>query len=65
MIGRGRGSITIRFAVAALLLHSCGAIADPYRYDLRSRFIREEDPEEPPPGLDLKPRIDSALLFVN
>ena len=64
MTGRGRGNITIRCAVAALLLHACNATADPYRYELRSRFIREADPDERPPGLDLEPRIDSAVLFV-
>jgi len=64
MTAGGSWNLTIRCALTALLLHGSAAIADPYRYDLRSRFIREDDPDERPPGLDLQPRIDSALLFV-
>ena len=44
MTGRGPCNLTIRCAVAALLLHGSAAIADPYQYDLRSRFIREATP---------------------
>jgi hypothetical protein len=54
----------LRLAAAALLLYGSAAAADPYTFDLRSRFLREEDPEQRPPGLDLKPRIQSGLLFV-
>jgi hypothetical protein len=54
----------LRLAVAGLLLYGSAASADPYAFDLRSKFIREQDPKQRPPGLDLTPRIDSALLFV-
>ncbi len=64
MTGRGLRCVTARCAAAAILLHGGTVLADPYQYDLRSRFIREVDEKERPPGLDLQPRIDSALLFV-
>jgi hypothetical protein len=54
----------LRVAVAALLLYGSAAAADPYSFDLRSKFVRESRPDERPPGLDLKPRIQSGLLFV-
>jgi hypothetical protein len=46
------------------VLQGHSAAADPYQHDLRSKFVREDDPKERPPGLDVTPRIDSALLFV-
>ena len=64
MTVRGPRNLTLRCALAVLVLQGQVAVADPYHNDLRSRFIREDDPEQRPPGLDLKPRIDSALLFV-
>ena len=64
MTGRGLSNPAIRFALTLILLHGVAAKAEPYGYDLRSQFVREKDPEERPPGLDLKPRIDSALYFV-
>jgi hypothetical protein len=54
----------LRLAVAGLLLYGSTAGADPHTFNLRSRFIREEDPKQRAPGLDLTPRIESALLFV-
>jgi hypothetical protein len=54
----------LRLAVAGLLLYGSTASADPHTFDLRARFIREGDPKQRPPGLDLTPRIESALLFV-
>jgi hypothetical protein len=63
MTGRALRCVTARCAAAAVLLHGT-VLADTYQYDLRSRFIREVDEKELPPGLDLQPRIDSALLFV-
>jgi hypothetical protein len=51
-------------AVAAALLQGAAALADPYAFDLRSRFVREDERDLRPPGLDVEPRIDSALLFV-
>jgi hypothetical protein len=62
--GHDRRYVALRWAAALVLLQGGTALADPYQYDLRSRFIREEDPKARPPGLDLRPRIDSALLFV-
>ena len=64
MTVRGPRNLTLRCALAVLVLQGQVAVADPYHNDLRSRFIREDDPEQRPPGLDLKSRIDSALLFV-
>ena len=64
MTDRGRPNTVLRFAIAALLLHGGVAGAEPYGFDLRSKFVREVEPEARPPGLDLKPRIDSALYFV-
>jgi len=60
----GPPGAVLRFAIVALLLQSAVAVADPYGFDLRSKFVREAEPEKRPPGLDLKPRIDSALYFV-
>ena len=60
----GQPSAVLRFAIAALLFQSAVAVADPYGFDLRSKFVRDAEPETRPPGLDLKPRIDSALYFV-
>ena len=64
MTGRGLSNPAIRFALTLILLHGVAAKAEPYGYDLRSQFVREKDPEKRPPGLELKPRIDSALYFV-
>lgn len=64
MSAQARRAAGLRLAVATLLLYGSAAGADPYTFDLRSKFIREAHPEERPPGLDLTPRIDSALLFV-
>jgi len=50
-----------------LLLASWGggeARAEPYHSDLRSRFERDFDKEEPKPGLYLEPRIESAVMLV-
>ncbi len=64
MTDRDPSNTVLRFAIAALLLHGGVAGAEPYGFDLRSKFVREEEADERPPGLDLKPRIDSALYFV-
>ena len=64
MTGGECRAVAIHGALAALLLQAPIAGADPYHYDLKSKFIREDDTEQRPPGLDLEPRIDSALLFV-
>jgi hypothetical protein len=64
MTAHGVRAFALRCVVAAVLTHGSAASADPYRYDLRSRFLREPDQEERPPGLDLKPRIDSAVYLV-
>ena len=64
MTRRGPRNLTLRCALAALLLYGGAAMADVHRFDLRDQFIRERDPELRPPGLDVQPRIDSALLFV-
>jgi hypothetical protein len=64
MTDRGQPHTVLRLAITALLLHGAVAVADPYGFDIKSKFVREKDLEERPPGLDLKPRIDSALYFV-
>jgi hypothetical protein len=64
-MSRGDGSdLCAQCAAALILLHCSAAGADPYRFDLRSQFVREGKPDERPPGLDVTPRIGSALLFV-
>jgi hypothetical protein len=62
--GSGFRDLTLSCAAAAALLQGGLAQADPYEFDLRSIFTREKDLETRPQGLDLRPRIDSGLLFV-
>jgi len=64
MTRRGSEFLALPGAIAAILLHGASALADPYDFDLRSKFTREDERELRPPGLDVQPRIDSALLFV-
>lgn len=54
----------LRCVVTAVLMHGAAASADPYQFDLRSKFMREPNTEQRPPGLDLKPRIDTAAYLV-
>jgi len=51
-------------ALAVGVLQASVASADPHEFDLRSIFVRDAQREERPPGFDLRPRIDSSLLFV-
>ena len=64
MTDRGRPNTVLRFAIAALLLHGGVAGAEPYGFDLRLEVRTRGRSGGRPPGLDLKPRIDSALYFV-
>ena len=64
MTRRGPRNLTLRCALAALMLYGSTAGAQVHRFDLREQFVRERDPELRPPGLDVQARIDSALLFV-
>src|SRR4029453_10406675 len=47
-----------------LSLQALVAQADPYQFDLRSKFIRDPTEETRPQGLYVQPRIESALLFI-
>jgi hypothetical protein len=51
-------------AAAITLALATTAAAEPYQYDLRSRFTRELRMEDLKEGFYLQPRIESALMFV-